>query len=136
MNIALIAHDVRMELMVQFCIAYKGILSKHNLCATATTGKLVSDAAGFGRIVTFLSGDQGGYQQIASRISCGEIDMVVFFRDAAHPDKIGKAEEDILRLCDVHTVPYATNAATAESLIRGLERGDLDWRSLGNRPVI
>ena len=134
MNIALIAHDVKKELIVRFCIAYCGILSKHRLCATASTGKMVSDATGLD-VIKFLTGSQGGYQQIASRISYDEIDMVVFFRDSVHPENISDAENDLIRLCDVHTVPLATNIATAEVLIHGLERGDLDWREVG-KPVI
>ncbi len=128
------AQDAKKELMVRFCIAYRGVLSRHKLCATATTGKLVSDATDL-RVIKFLDGDQGGYQQIASRVSCGEIDMVVLFRDAVHPELMGRAEEDLLRLCDVHIIPVATNIATAEVLIHGLERGDLDWRKVG-RPVV
>ena len=80
MNVALIAHDAKKELMVQFCIAYCGILSRHNLCATGTTGKMVSEATGL-RIIRFMSGSQGGDQQIASRISCNEIDLLMFFRE-------------------------------------------------------
>lgn len=134
MNIALVAQDSKKELMVRFCIAYCGILSRHKLCATAATGKLVSEATGL-RVAQFLSGPQGGCQQIASRISCGEVDMLVFFRDGVHPELMGDAENDLLRLCDVHTIPLATNIATAEVLIHGLERGDLDWRNIG-RPLI
>ena len=134
MNIALIAQDSKKELMVRFCIAYCGILSRHKLCATATTGKIVSEATGL-RIVNFMSGAHGGCQQISSRISCGEIDMVIFFRDGVHPELMGPAEHDLLRLCDVHTIPIATNIATAEVLIHGLERGDLDWRNIG-RPLL
>ena len=128
MNIALIARDAKKELMVQFCIAYCGILSRHTILATGTTGKLVAEATGLD-IVRFLSGDQGGAQQIASRIGCEEIDMVLLFRDArkgaTEPD-----ETNIMRLCDVHNIPIATNIATAEMLIHGLERGDLDWRDI------
>ena len=80
MSIAIIAHDSKKELMVQFCIAYCGILSRHNLCATGTTGKLVSEATGL-EIQRFLSGSHGGDQQIASRIACNEIDLLLFFRD-------------------------------------------------------
>ncbi|MBQ7129060.1 MAG: methylglyoxal synthase [Clostridia bacterium] len=127
MNIALIAHDVKKELMVQFCIAYSGILNNHNICATGTTGRLVSEATGL-EITRFLSGTQGGGEQIASRIAYNEIDMVLFFRDpiTAKPDEPN--DMTILRLCDVHNIPIATNMATAEVLIHGLERGDLDWR--------
>ena len=129
MNIALTAHDAKKELMVQFCIAYCGILSRHTLLATGTTGKLVADATGL-NIIKFLSGSQGGAQQIASRIGCDEIDMLLLFRDP-HSRKPNEPDESvILRLCDVHNIPVATNIATAEMLIHGLERGDLDWREI------
>ena len=134
MNIAISAQDAKKELMVRFCIAYCGVLSRHKLCSTAATGKLVSEATGL-NITTVLGSVQGGCEQIASRVSCGEIDMVLFFRDATRPDLMGDSENDLLRLCDLHTIPLATNLATAEVLIHGLERGDLDWRKVG-RPVI
>ena len=127
MNIALIAHDSKKELMVQFCIAYCGILSRHSLCATGTTGKLVSEATGLD-ITRYLSGNQGGDQQIASRISYNEIDLLLFFRDPIMAKSSESSERDLLRLCDVHNIPLATNIATAEALIHALERGDLDWR--------
>lgn len=127
MNIALIAHDAKKELLVQFCIAYCGILSRHNLCATGTTGKIVSEATGL-EISRFLSGSQGGGEQIASRIGCDEIDMVLLFRDPITAKPSEPNDMNILRLCDVHNIPVATNIATAEMLIHGLERGDLDWR--------
>ena len=127
MNIALIAHDVKKELIVQFCIAYSGILAQHNICATGTTGKLVSEATGL-EITRFLSGPQGGGEQIASRLAYNEIDMVLFFRDPITAKPNEPNDMTILRLCDVHNIPIATNIATAEVLIHGLERGDLDWR--------
>ncbi len=129
MNIALSAHDAKKELMVQFCIAYYGILSQHTLCATGTTGKLVSDATGL-EIQRFLSGSQGGGQQIAARISLNEIDLLLFFRDPLHPKPTEPNEMNLLRLCDMHNIPVATNIATAEALIHSLERGDLDWREI------
>lgn len=130
MNIALIAHDKKKELMVQFCIAYCGILSRHNLCATATTGKLVSEATGL-NITRFLSGAHGGDQQIGARIAYNEIDLMLLFRDplTAQPHEPDLA---LLRLCDMHNVPVATNAATGEVLIQGLARGDMDWRDIVN----
>ena len=131
MNIALIAHDAKKELMVQFCIAYCGILSHHDLCATGTTGKMVSEATGL-QITRYLSGAQGGDQQIAARIACDEIDLLLFFRDPMH-SKVGEPNEaDMFRLCDTRNIPIATNIATAEVLIHGLERGDLDWRNIVN----
>ena len=129
MTIALIAHDAKKELMTQFCIAYCGILSKYNLVATGTTGKTVSEATGL-EITSFLSGSQGGSQQIASRIGCDEIDMLLIFRDPLNPKPHEPDEHALLRLCDVHNIPVATNIATAEILIHGLERGDLDWREI------
>lgn len=131
MNIALIAHDSKKELMIQFCIAYCGILSRHNLCATGTTGKQVSEATGL-HIQRYLSGSQGGEQQICARISCNEIDVLLFFRDPINPKSNETNDMNLLRLCDVHNVPVATNIATAEALILALERGDLDWREIGN----
>ncbi len=129
MKIALIAHDEKKELMVQFCIAYCGILSKYSICATGTTGRLVSEATGL-QIERFLSGPQGGDQQIAARISCEEVDMLLFFRDPLNPKPQEPNDIKLLRLCDMHNIPVATNIATAEMLVRGLERGDLDWRNI------
>lgn len=129
MNIAIIAHDAKKELMVQFCIAYCGVLSRHSLFSTGTTGKLVSEATGLD-ILKFLSGRQGGFQQIASRISCDEIDLVLLFRDTMTAKPNEPDEQVLLNLCDVHNIPVATNIATAEVLIHGLERGDLDWRDI------
>ena len=138
MNIALIAHDSKKELMTQFCIAYCGILSKHKICATGTTGKLVAEATGLD-IEKYLSGAQGGAQQIGSRIACDEIDLLLVFRDPLNPKPGEPNEANLLRLCDVHNIPVATNIATAEALIHSLERGDLDWRTIvnpaSNRPI-
>ena len=131
MNIALIAHDAKKELMVQFCIAYSGILSQHNLCATGTTGKLVAEATGL-RIFRFLSGSQGGAQQIASRISYNEIDLLLFLRDPLTMKPNEPDDANLIRLCDVHSIPVATTIATAEALIHALEKGDLDWREIVN----
>lgn len=131
MNIALIAHDVKKELMAQFCIAYCGVLSRHSLFATGTTGRIISEATGL-KVQTFLSGSQGGDQQIAARIACNEIDMLLFFRDPLNPKPHEPNEANLIRLCDVHSIPFATNIATAEILIHGLDRGDLGWRDIVN----
>ena len=128
MNIALIAHDKKKELMVQFCIAYCGVLSKHSLCATGTTGRLVAEATGL-EVTRFLSGPQGGDQQIGARIAYNEIDLVLFFCD---PKANTKDVDAIARLCDQHSIPFASNVATAEVLVQGLRRGDLDWRDIVN----
>ena len=116
MNIALISHDAKKELMVQFCIAYCGILSRHNLCATGTTGKMVSEATGL-TIQKFLSGSQGGDQQIAARIACNEVDLLLFFRDSLDPKPHEPNDINLLRLCDMHNIPVATNRATADFLL-------------------
>jgi len=129
MTIALIAHDSKKELMVQFCIAYCGILSRYNLVATGSTGKTVEEATGL-EIVKFLSGSQGGAQQIAARIGCDEIDLLLMFRDPSGAKEGEPDEQVLLRLCDVHNIPVATNIATAEMLIHSLDRGDLDWREI------
>ncbi len=131
MNIALIAHDKKKELMVDFCIAYKGILSKHSLCATGTTGALIAEATGLS-VNLFLSGPQGGDQQIGARIAYNEIDLVLFFRDPLTAQPHEPDVSALFRLCDVHNIPLATNSATAEVLIQGLERGDLAWRDIVN----
>ena len=131
MNIALIAHDAKKELMAQFCIAYCGILSRHTLLATGSTGKIISEATGL-EIIKFLSGSHGGSQQIAARIGCDEIDMLLLFRDPLNSNNNQIDENELLRLCDIHQIPVATNIATAEVLIHGLDRGDLDWREIVN----
>lgn len=129
MNIALIAHDAKKELMVQFCIAYCGVLSRHKLYATGTTGKMVSEATGL-PVIRYLSGSQGGDEQIASLISCDEVDLLLFFRDPMTKTGSAEKENDMFRLCDIRNIPMATNIGTAEALIHSLERGDLDWRAI------
>ena len=124
MNIALMSHDRKKELMVQFCIAYCGILSKHTICATNTTGRLVAEATGL-PVQLFLSHEHGGSQQIGARIAYNEIDMVLFFSDPQSND-LDADLKYITTLCDQYNIPFATNVATAEILIHGLERGDLD----------
>ena len=131
MNIALIAHDAKKELMTQFCIAYCGILSRHSLCATGTTGQIISEATGL-KITKLLGGSQGGDQQIAARLQYNEIDMLLFFRDPLTAKSSEPNDKNLLRLCDENNIPVATNIATAEVLIHGLERGDLDWRNIVN----
>ncbi len=131
MEIALIADDTKKELMTQFCIAYCGILSKHNLYATSTTGKYIEEATGLS-VEKLLSGTHGGEQQIMSRVSYNEIDALLYFRSTA-PNLFYKEEEyDLLRMCDIHNVPVATNIATAEILVCAIDRGDLDWREIVN----
>ena len=90
MDIAIIADDNKKELMAQFCIAYCGILSRHHLCATDTTGRYIKDATGLD-IETFMPGSSGGTEQINSRISYNEIDLVFYFRSTDPSQEIGRA---------------------------------------------
>ena len=130
MNIAIMSHDNRKDLMVQFCTAYAGILSQHNLYATNTTGHMVAEATGL-KVHCFLSYAHGGSQQIGARIAYNELDIVLCFDDPntkePSPDIIY-----ISRLCDKNNIPYASNIATAEMLVLGLARGDLAWRDIVN----
>ena len=130
MNIAFLAHDKKKELMVQFCTAYKSVLAKHNLCATATTGRLIADSTGL-PVTLLLSHKQGGHQQINARIAYNEIDLVILFSD---PNTIDPWDDgqmlETIRHCDRHNVPFASNLGSAEMFIMGLQRGDLDWREM------
>ena len=130
MNIALMCHNRKQELMVQFCTAYCGVLSKHTVCATNATGRMVAEATGL-PVNLFLSHEHGGIEQIGQRIIYNEIDMVLFFNYPKDTD-MDDSVMYISRLCDEHSVPLATNVATAELLIHGLARGDLDWREVVN----
>ena len=131
MNIALIAHDKKKELMIQFCIAYGAELAKHKLYATGTTGRILAETTGL-QITRFLSGPQGGDQQIGAKIAYNEIDLLLFFRDPLTAQSYEPDVQSLLRLCDMHSIPLATNVATAEVLILGLARGDLAWRDIVN----
>lgn len=127
MNIALVAHDKKKEQMVNFTLAYKDILKKHNIFATGTTGKIIQESTGL-KVHRYLSGPLGGDQQIGAKVASNEIDIIIFLRD---PLTAQPHEPDILalmRLCDVHCIPIATNIATAEILIRAMGRGDMSWR--------
>ena len=131
MEIAIIADDPKKELMTQFCIAYCGILSKHHICSTNITGKFIEDATGL-KIEKLLPGTHGGVQQICSRVSYNEIDLVLFFRNSDPNAREGFEEESLLRMCDTQNIPVATNIANAEVLVCALDRGDLDWREIVN----
>lgn len=127
MEIVIIAQDEKKELMTEFCIAYYATLSKHHLCSTGTTGKILAEATGL-PIEILLPGEGGGVQQIASRISYDEVDAVFFFRNSSLENTYNEFDLTLLRLCDTYNVPIATNIATAEALVLALGRGDLDWR--------
>ena len=129
MNVGLIAHDAKKKLMQNFCIAYRGILNKHTLYATGTTGRLIEDVANL-NVHKYLAGALGGAQQMCAQIENNELDMVIFLREPVSPRSHEPDVNNIVRLCDMHNIPLATNLATAELLIRALDRGDLDWREM------
>jgi len=128
MNIALIADDTKKELITHFCIAYCGIFGKHTLFATGSTGRMIQEATGLP--IQLLYSGSGGVEQVESMVSCDEIDLIIIFRCGIGPNAQSHEESNLLRLCDVHNIPVATNIATAEALIHALERGDLDWREI------
>ena len=129
MNIALIAHDAKKKLMQNFCIAYCGILSKNELYATGTTGRLIEEVTNL-NIHKYLAGHLGGEQQIGAQIEHNEIDLVIFLRDPLAPKAHEPDVSNVMRLCDMHNIPLATNLASAELLIKSLDRGDLEWREM------
>ena len=129
MNIGLIAHDSKKALMQNLCIAYRGILSKHQLFATGTTGRLIEEVTNL-TIHKYLAGPLGGQQQLGAQIAQNDIDALIFLRDPSNPKPHEPKVNDVIRLCDVHNIPMATNLATAEIIILALDRGDLDWREM------
>jgi methylglyoxal synthase len=128
MNIAIIANDKKKELITEFCIAYCGILSRHNICTTAITGKYISEATGL-QLEKLLSGSHGGIEQVALKIAYDEVDLLILLRDTNNDVEYAETELSLVKLCDKYTVPVATNIATAEALVLALDRGDLDWRT-------
>jgi methylglyoxal synthase len=129
MNIGLVAHDSKKKLMQNFCIAYRGILSKHLLFATGTTGRLIEEVTNL-NVHKYLAGHLGGEQQLGSQIEHNEIDLVVFLRDPLTQTSHEPDIVNIMSTCDMHNIPLATNLATAELLVKSLERGDLEWREM------
>ncbi len=129
MRIALIAHDAKKKLMQNFCIAYRGILSRHQLYATSTTGRLIEEVTNL-NIHKHLAGHLGGMQQIGAQIEQNEIDLLIFLRDPLNPKRHEPDVNNVVKLCDMHNIPMATNLATAELLIKSLDRGDLEWREM------
>ena len=129
MNIALIAHDSKKKLMENVCIAYRHILIKHDLYATGGTGRLVEETANLS-VHKYLAGNLGGEQQLGAQVANNSIDAVIFLRDPVAAKSYEPDINGILRLCDLHNIPLASNLATAEILILALDRGDLDWRNM------
>ncbi|MBO4889404.1 MAG: methylglyoxal synthase [Lachnospiraceae bacterium] len=129
MNIGLIAHESKRKLIQNFCIAYRGVLSKHKLFATGTTGRLIEEVTNLS-VHKYLAGNLGGEQQIGAQIEHNEIDLMIFLRDPQAPDLHRPDINYIIKLCDTHNIPLATNLATAELLIKSLDRGDMEWREM------
>ncbi len=129
MNIGLIAHDSKKKLMQNFCIAYRGILGRNSLYATGTTGRLVEESTNL-TVHKYLAGHLGGSQQFGADIENNHMDLVIFLRDPLTFKSHEPDVNNIVRLCDTHNIPLATNLATAELLIHSLDRGDLDWREM------
>ena len=129
MNIALIAHDKKKDDLIRFVLAYKSIIEKHSLFATGTTGKRIGEETGL-PIHRFRSGPLGGDQEIGSYIANNKMDLILFFRDPLTAQPHEPDVSALIRLCDVYAVPLATNMGTAEVLVRGLDRGDIEWRSV------
>lgn len=129
MNVGLVAHDSKKKLMQNFCIAYKGILCKHNLYATGTTGKLIEEVTNLS-VHKYLAGHLGGEQQMCAQIESNDMDIVIFLRDPLAPKSHEPDVNKAVKLCDTYNVPLATNVATAELLVKALDRGDLEWREV------
>ncbi len=129
MNIGFVAHNSKKKLMQNFCIAYRNILFKHDLYATGTTGRLIEEATGL-EVTKYLAGHLGGQQQLGSQIANNQIDLMIYLRDPLGRKSHEPDSASVIQLCDIHNIPIATNLATAEVLIKGLERGDIDWRNI------
>ena len=129
MNIALIAHDAKKRLMQNFCIAYRGILSKNDLYATGTTGRLIEEVTNLS-IRKFLAGHLGGEQQLGAQIEHNQMDLVIFLRDPLTPKSHEPDVNNVVKLCDMYNIPLATNLASAELMVKALERGDFEWREM------
>ena len=132
MNIGLIAHDAKKKLMQNFCVAYRGILAKHTLFATGTTGRLVEEVTNL-TVHKYLAGHLGGEQQLGAQIEDNDLDLVIFLRDPLQPKPHEPNVGNVLRLCDNHNIPVATNLATAELLIKSMERGEFEFRNYYRR---
>lgn len=129
MNIGLIAHDSKKTLMQNFCIAYRGILSRHSLYATGTTGRLIEEVTNLS-VHKYLAGPLGGKQQLGAQIAQNDIDALIFLRDPTDAKPHESDVNDVIKLCDMHNIPMASNLATAELIVLALDRGDLDWREM------
>lgn len=127
MKIGLIAHDAKKILMQNFCIAYRGILVKNELFATGTTGRMIEEATNL-VVHKYHAGHLGGVKQLGAQIENNDFDLIIFLRDPLSAKPNEPDVNNIVRLCDIYNIPFATNLASAELLIKALDKGDLDWR--------
>lgn len=127
MKIGLVAHDAKKILMQNFCIAYRGILCKNEIYATGTTGRLIEEVTDL-TVYKYLAGNLGGEKQLGIQIENNDIDLVIFLRDPFTAKPHEPDPDPVILLCDKYNIPLATNLASAEILIKALDRGDLDWR--------
>ncbi len=134
MNIALIAHDNKKDMLVNFAIAYEQILAQHTLFATGTTGLRIIEGTKL-KVHRYLSGPMGGDQQIGAAIANDKMDLVIFFRDPLTAQPHEPDIQALIRLCDVHLIPVSTNIASAEIMLKALQRGDISWRKHKNTVV-
>lgn len=132
MKIALIAHDEKKDEMVNFAIAYESIFQNFTLYGTGTTGKRIMDETSL-HVNRMNSGPLGGDQQIGAMIATGDLDLILFFRDPLTAQPHEPDVSALLRLCDVYGIPLATNIATAELLIRSIEKGYFKWRDTADK---
>lgn len=119
MRIALIAHDRKKEDIIKLSIKYKDKLKEHELVATGTTGSKIAEATGL-VIDRYLSGPYGGDQQIGGSLAEGKVDLVIFLRDPLTAQPHEPDVSALIRICDVHNVPVATNIGTAEILLKNI----------------
>jgi methylglyoxal synthase len=120
MRIAFIAHDKKKDDLIDFVKRYKEVFEEHELYATGTTGKLIMDTVGL-KVTRFLSGPLGGDQQIGAKLATGELDIVIFLRDPLTAQPHEPDVSALLRLCDVHNTPLATNLGSAEIFVKALK---------------
>ena len=129
MKIALIAHDKKKAEMIDLAVKFKSVLELHDLYATGTTGTMIMGETGV-KITRMKSGPLGGDQQIGAMLAEGELDLIIFLRDPLTSQAHEPDVHTIVRICDSNNIPLATNLATAELLVKALDRGDLEWREM------
>lgn len=119
MRIALIAHDQKKQDMITFVNKHKDFLSQHELFATATTGRHIIEATGLS-VGLLLSGPLGGDVQISALAATGRLDVIVFLRDPLTAQPHEPDISALMRICDVHGLPLATNLGTADLVFASL----------------